>query len=494
MKIREFLWSLLGFCIFQLRIRSSAYVLSVGERNRKERKMELKELVERQRAPLLNTLGESIRIPSVREEDASGYPYGANIQRCLEFMLETGKNLGLQVGSMDHQVGWCELGEGEEMVAVLGHLDVVPAGEGWNGDPFSGEVRSGKVFGRGSMDDKGPTVAALYALGALKESGLPLRRRVRLLMGTNEETGSADMKYYLAHGGERPVMGFTPDGEYPVINGEKGIVNVTFRRSLRQSGPVRLRKIAGGDAPNVVPSSAFAELECADELTGQMIASLPEKVECVSIPGGVRLEARGESAHGSTPEQGENAIGRLLKMLNTLPLEGELAQAVRFLAEKIGMETDGKSLGLTLEDEMSGALTFNLGIMTGDEHGLTCRVNYRYPVTKSLGDCGPKFQAELEAAGFEIEEQTHKENLYIPPESELVTTLMRVYEEETGLSDRPKSIGGGTYAKAMPNVVAFGPVFPGDEVREHKPDEFIEVDRLMQNAQIIARAMYELAK
>ncbi len=456
--------------------------------------MELKELVERQREPLLKTLGESIRIPSVREEDASGYPYGENIQRCLEFMLETGKSLGLRVGSMNYQVGWCELGDGEEMVAVLGHLDVVPAGEGWSGNPFSGEVRDGKVFGRGSMDDKGPTVAALYALSALKESGLPLRRRIRLLMGTNEETGSADMKYYLAHGGEMPVMGLTPDGEYPVINGEKGIVNVTFRRSLGQSGPVRLMKLAGGDAPNVVPASAFAELKCTDEQAKQLASLLPEKVECVPIPGGVRIEARGVSAHGSTPEQGENAIGRLLLALNSLPLEGELAGAVRFLGEKIGMETDGKSLGIAMEDEMSGALTFNLGVISGDESGLTCRVNYRYPVTKSLGDCGPKFQAELEAAGFEVVEQTHKESLYVPPESELVTTLMRVYREETGLSDPPKSIGGGTYAKAMPNVVAFGPVFPGDEVREHKPDEFIEVDRLMQNAQIIARAMYELAK
>ncbi|WP_369281768.1 dipeptidase PepV [Oscillibacter sp. GMB15532] len=456
--------------------------------------MELKELVERQKEPLLKTLGESIRIPSVREEDASGYPYGASIQRCLEFMLETGKNLGLRVGSMDHQVGWCEVGEGKEMVAVLGHLDVVPAGEGWSGDPFSGEVRDGKVFGRGSMDDKGPTVAALYALGALKESGLPLRRRVRLLMGTNEETGSADMKYYLAHGGERPVMGFTPDGEYPVINGEKGIVNVTFRCSLRQSGPVRLRKISGGDAPNVVPASAFAELECSGELAKQIAATMTEKTECIPVSGGVRIEARGVSAHGSTPEQGENAIGRLMLALNGLPLEGELAGTVRFLAEKIGMETNGKSLGLALEDEMSGALTFNLGVISGDETGLTCRVNYRYPVTKSLADCGPNFQAELGAAGFQVEEQTHKESLYVPLESELVTTLLRVYEEETGLNATPKSIGGGTYAKAMPNVVAFGPIFPGDEVREHKPDEFIEVDRLMQNAQIIARAMYELAK
>ena len=130
----------------------------------------------------------------------------------------------------------------------------------------------------------------------------------------------------------------------------------------------------------------------------------------------------------------------------------------------------------------------------GDETGLRCCVNYRYPVTKTLDNCGPKFQTELEAAGFQVEKQTHKASLYVSPESELVSKLLKVYVEETGLPPVPKSIGGGTYAKAVPNVVAFGPIFPGDEVREHKPDEFIEVDRLMQNAQIIARAMYELAK
>ncbi|MEA4942631.1 MAG: dipeptidase PepV [Oscillibacter sp.] len=456
--------------------------------------MELKDLVERQREALLATLRESIRIPSVREEDGSGYPYGANIQKCLEFMLDTGKNLGFAVGNLGNQAGWCEYGAGEEMVAVLGHLDVVPVGEGWSGDPFSGDIRDGKVFGRGSMDDKGPTVAALYALKALKESGLPLRRRIRILMGTNEETGSADMKYYLANGGEKPVMGFTPDGEYPLINGEKGIVNVTFSHRLHQSGPVRLKKIFGGSAPNVVPAFAAAELECPGEMLGQIRTVLPEKTACVPISGGARIEAQGVGAHGSTPEQGENAIGRLLLALNALPLEGELKETVRFLAEKIGLETGGESLGIALQDEVSGRLTFNLGTIEGNEAGLTCCVNYRYPVTKTLADCDPKFQAELEAGGFRVEKQTHKASLYISPESELVTKLLCVYREETGLPAVPKSIGGGTYAKSIPNVVAFGPIFPGDEVREHKPDEFIEVDRLMKNAQIIARAMYELAK
>ena len=174
--------------------------------------MTLNEAVERQKEPLLQTLCESIRIRSVQQPAQEGAPYGPGVQQCLEHALAAARALGFATVDLDHQMGWCEYGTGDEMIAVLGHLDVVPEGNGWSFDPFGGIVQEGKVFGRGSMDDKGPTMAALYALAALRDSGLPLRRRIRLLFGTNEETGSADMKYYKAHGGELPVMGFTPDG------------------------------------------------------------------------------------------------------------------------------------------------------------------------------------------------------------------------------------------------------------------------------------------
>lgn len=456
--------------------------------------MELKEYVVQQQDALLKSLQESIRIPSVREDDDSGAPYGANVRRCLHHALETAEQLGFQVTNMDDQMGWCELGDGPEMVAVLGHLDVVPAGDGWSGDPFSGEIEQGKVFGRGSMDDKGPTMASLYALKALKESGLTLKRRIRLLFGTNEETGSADMKYYIAHGGELPVMGFTPDGEYPVINGEKGIVNLTFDRSWNQSGSVRLIKLNGGEAPNVVPATASVQLQCSEEVAKQMCADLPEKVSATLIPDGVLIEAQGVSAHGSTPEQGENAIGRLLLALKNLLPAGEVGDVIRFLGDKIGMETNGASLGIGLHDDISGDLTFNLGTIQGNEAGIQVCMNFRYPVTKSYEDCAPIVQKTFEIEHFSLIGQVHKKSLYVPAESKLVQALLGVYARETGLPAVPKSIGGGTYAKSIPNIVAFGPIFPGDEVREHKPDEFIEVDKLMKNAQIIAQAMYQLAK
>ena len=456
--------------------------------------MNLNEAVLRQKDKMIESLQQNLRIPSVQGPAEADAPYGAGIRRILEHALSTAEALGFSVTNLDNQMGWCEYGEGEEMIAVLGHLDVVPAGDGWTCDPFGGEIKDGKIWGRGTTDDKGPSFAALYALAAVRDSGLPIKRRIRVLLGCNEETGSADVKYYLAHGGEVPVMGFTPDGEYPVINGEKGIINAGFSKTYAQNGPLKLVELKGGSAPNVVPSHAFARFTCDEALAARMAALYSTGVKFSRTADGFLVEAFGVSAHGSTPGIGENAIGRLMQTLDTLPLSQELADAVHFLAEKLGMETDGRSAGIYLHDDVSGELTLNLGTIEGDENRLSLMINYRYPVTYRYADCGPRFNQLFADAGFTQVSELHKAKLYIPADSQLVTSLMKVYKEQTGLDGVPKSIGGGTYAKSIPNLLAFGPIFPGDEIREHKPDEYIEIDNLVKNAQIIAAAMYELAK
>ena len=456
--------------------------------------MELRACVDALKPQLLSTLRQNIQIPSVQGDAEDGAPYGASVRESLVHVLDTARKLGFRTENMDGHLGWCEYGEGDEMVAVLGHLDVVPAGDGWSCDPFGGELRDGKIWGRGTTDDKGPAIASLFALAALRDSGLPIRRRIRILFGCNEEAGSDDIKYYLANGGEIPVMGFTPDGEYPVINGEKGIINVTFSHANIQAGDVRLLSIHGGTAPNVVPAHACAKLACPRELAQRLANLSAPQVRFTATDYGLFVEAEGESAHGSTPELGKNAIGRLLLALDTLPLSGEVANAVHFLAATLGMETDGASAGIALHDAVSGGLTLNLGVINGDEHRLSLKINYRYPVTKGYADCAPILNGKFASAGFTLDSEVHKAKLYVPADSPLVSTLLRVYREQTGLEDQPKSIGGGTYAKALPNIVAFGPIFPGEEVREHKPDEYISVDSLMRNAQIIAAAVYEMAK
>ena len=456
--------------------------------------MNLRELVQQMEPQLLACLQENLRIPSVQGAAEPGAPYGAAVRQSLDHVLAAAQKLGLRTVNMDGQLGWCEYGEGDEMVAVLGHLDVVPAGDGWSVDPWGGEIRDGRIFGRGTMDDKGPSIAAMFALAALKQSGLPLRRRVRVMFGCNEETGAADMKHYLAQGGEIPVMGFTPDGEYPVINGEKGIINATFVRKLNQTGELRILSIQGGTAGNVVPATAQARLACPRELAQRIVQLNSPKVSFTLTEEGLLVQTQGVSAHGSTPEQGENAIGRLMLALDTLPFEGDGAEVIHFLASRLGMETDGESLRIVLEDAPSGSLTLNWGTLEGDESQWRMKLNYRYPVTKEYTDCAPVLDAAFQKAGFVKESEQHKAKLYIPENSELVQTLLRVYVAQTGLPGQAKSIGGGTYAKSLPNILAFGPVFPGDEIREHKPDEFMELSRLMENAQLIGEAMYEMAK
>ena len=456
--------------------------------------MNLNSCVEAQKESLIAALRQNLRVPSVQGAPEAGAPYGSAVRESLEHVLKTAEALGFRTENMDGHLGWCEYGEGVEMIAVLGHLDVVSAGDGWSCDPFGGELRDGRIWGRGATDDKGPAFASLYALAALRDSGLPIRRRIRILFGCNEETGSADVKYYLAHGGEVPVMGFTPDGEYPVINGEKGIINVSFSRQLSQSGDIRLMSMQGGTAPNVVPAQAFAKLACPPELARRISRLYAPMMRFTETSYGLSVESWGVSAHGSTPELGENAIGRLLLALDTLPLSGQLADTVRFLAATLGMETDGASAGIALRDEVSGKLSLNLGTISGDENHISLIINYRYPVTKSYDDCAPILNRSFVQAGFTLASEVHKPKLYLPENSPLVSRLLQVYREQTGMDGSPKCIGGGTYAKALPNIVAFGPVFPGEEVREHKPDEYISVDTLMQNAQILAAAMYELAK
>lgn len=432
---------------------------------------------------LIESLQELIRIRSVGEE-AGAHPFGDGPHACLMACLALGERLGFRTASVDDMAGYVEYGSGEEMVAVLGHLDVVPEGDGWNYPPYGAVIDNGRLYGRGAVDDKGPTVAALYALRAIADSGVALSRRIRVIFGLNEEKGSLCIKHYVNKGEELPVMGFTPDGEYPIINGEKGIVTATFARRLSADGEKRISAFSAGIAANVVPEFATAELTFAPE------GKLPEKVSAT----GTRVEARGVNAHGSTPELGENAIGRLLLALDGLGLSGDHGEAVHFLAEHIGMETRGKSLGIALSDDISGDLTLNFGVAKLEGDTLSVTINIRYPVTRKLEEFYPALVAKMAEGGFTETSLAHKQALYMPPESELIRCLSKVYEEQTGEPAQLISMGGGTYAKAMPNTVAFGPIFPGDEAVEHKPNEYIELSKLMKNAKIIAAAMYEMAK
>ncbi len=437
---------------------------------------------------LFASIAELIQIPSVLGAPGSGAPFGAEVGRCLDRALQLAENMGLRTGRMGGWAGWCEWGCGEKMVAVLAHLDVVPAGDGWTVPAYAGTLQDGRLYGRGALDDKGPAVTAMYALAALKEGGVQLPCRVRILFGTNEESGSACMRYYVEHGGEIPTYGFTPDSSYPVVNGEKGIINLEFCAPLIQTGGVMIRKIQAGIAPNSVPAGGDAVLEVVDDQTGEMLA----QQGYAPRNNVVKLHCEGRAAHASTPWEGENAAGKLLRLLCRL-LPAAADGPLGFLAEKMGKEWDGTSLGIACEDVPSGKLTCNLGVLTADMSSVTVKLNLRCPVTVDGDRIMKQVQDMFQDAGFECVHSAHRRGFYLPKTHPLICTLSEIYTRHTGEQSEARCIGGGTYAKAMPNVVAFGPNFPGDEAREHQADEYVCCDRLLQNAAIFLDAMQELA-
>ncbi|MBU5301383.1 dipeptidase PepV [Clostridium sporogenes] len=463
--------------------------------------MEINKIIEELKDDLIDSTAELIKIKSIEGEAKEGKPYGEGVANALEKALEISEKLGFKTVNVDGYVGYAEYGEGDEYVGVLGHLDLVPEGDGWKYPPYAAEIHDGKMYGRGTTDDKGPIMAALYGLKAIKEAKLPLSKKVRILFGTNEETGSNEIEHYLAKE-KPPVLGFTPDAEYPIIYAEKGITifDVVKKLEIKSDKAIKLKYIKGGEASNMVPDYCEAGIECPD--TDMIIKS----VEYCANRNGIELVAEekdglvvvksfGLSAHGSTPEIGKNAIMQMFKFLAELPLgHCDELQFIRFFNNNVGNETDGKSFGVDLEDEPSGKLSFNVGTISMENNEIKMSLNLRYPVTYKAEDLMEKFNKKIEGTGIKIENFQDQKPLYFDDKHPLIKSLQKVYKEQTGKEPELLAIGGGTYAKEMPNMVAFGPLFPGEPDVIHKKDEYIELENLMLNAKIYGHAIYELAK
>lgn len=436
-----------------------------------------------------------VKIKSVEEEPKNNMPFGEGIHKALKYCLKLSENIGFETVNVDNMIGYAEYGQGDEMIAVLGHLDVVPEGDGWTYPPYEAEIHNGKIYGRGTTDDKGPIIGALYALKAIKDLNIPLKRRVRLFFGLNEENGSKCVKYYVDKGEEMPVAGFTPDAEYPIINGEKGIVTCKYTKKLNQSGDLILKSIKGGIAANVVPDFAEIEIELTDNKRESIkkLAENNEEIKLEEKENLVIIKCYGISAHGSTPEKGKNAITHLMMFLGKLDFDGELKEFINYFNKYIGKDLDGESLGIYLKDDISGKFIFNLGTISGNENEISLEINMRYPVTSKYEDFIETFKEKMNLGKMEEVYLRHKKSLYVPPDTEFIKKLQKVYEEQFGEKAELISIGGGTYAKSMQNIVAFGPIFKGQPMVEHKPDEYIEIDSLMKNVLVMAEAIIELA-
>ncbi|MGC8784531.1 MAG: dipeptidase PepV [Armatimonadota bacterium] len=435
-----------------------------------------------------------LQCESVKSHPLPMAPFGLGVRAAFDRVLEFGERYGFRTKDYDGYALHLEIGEGEEIVATLSHVDVVPPGNGWSVPPFEGVLHDGYIYARGAQDDKGPTVAAIYAARAVRELGLPIRKRIRLIVGGDEESNWECMKYYFQHEPERPCCGFTPDGGWPLIYAEKGIVNLQIEKAVPRSDNMpRIVWAHGGERANMVPDRAEAFVEATDEQVGVIQSALAglEDVVTTSEEKGVLVEARGKSAHGSSPGEGVNAVAKLLDALRrlSLPEETTWLSTVREWANSL----DGSTLGIAHADEVSGATTTNLGVFDYDGSRVKCTVNVRYPVTWTLDALLDCLQGTIKPTGFSLVSHFGIAPLYVPLETPFLQTILRVYREETGDDSPPKTMGGGTYARATQNIVAIGTGFEGDGAA-HEPDERIAVSTLQKITLIYARILYELAQ
>lgn len=412
----------------------------------------------------IRDLEELISHPSVLTEGVEGAPFGQAIQDVLLTALAQADRDGFMT-KVDPQgyYGYAQIGEGETHFGVLGHLDVVPVGkkEDWKFDPFTLTQEEGYLYGRGVADDKGPTLLAYHALCELLEEGMELKMPVRFIYGTDEESGWRCMERYVKKE-THPVMGFTPDSAFPLVYAEKGVLN------LRLRGEGSDLELKAGGALNVVPSEARFPYT---PLLEQRLKTLGvESVREEAI-----LVVKGKNAHASKVEEGVNAIVALLSALYD---EGARSPGARFVKERLFEAYFAQKLLEIAEDDKSGKASINLGRvdLSGEEEILY--LDMRYPVSFLYEELVEELRTVAKAYGFELEITSHLAPIYIDREGELVQSLLGAYRDISG-DDTPAQISGGaTYARAMENLVAFGPSFPWSESTEHQPNERVKIEEL----------------
>ncbi len=460
--------------------------------------MRLDEQIDLMKEDLIAAIQACIQIKSVKdvEHATPGAPFGPGIKDALEWTLALGEQFGFTVKNVEGYAGHIEMGTGD-LLGILGHIDVVPEGDGWSVPPYSATIKDGRIYGRGALDDKGPTLTALFAMKAIKDANIPLNMRVRLILGTDEESGWADMDYYLKQE-EVPQIGFAPDADFPVIHAEKGILHLELSKS--QISFPHLVRVQGGERANVVPDV------CEVTVTGIVNDIISNKLKNFSFPEGVsgtqgsseseqetKLTFRGVGAHGSLPQNGKNAVLYALQFLQTLPLNSEEQHMLDFILKHPGNGFYGEGFGIALSDEPSGKLSLNLGILDLTSDQVRFVIDIRYPVTFKRDAVYLPIEKIAQSEKLSIKVITHQEAHHVPKDSALVQSLLKAYADVTGLEPFAFAIGGGTYAKALPQGVAFGPLFPGEPEVIHCPDEYIAIDNLLLTTKVYAQAILNIA-
>lgn len=429
---------------------------------------EFKQWIAENQALFLKDLARIIRIPSKKSVATTEAPFGEANLNVLREALTIADEYGFSTKMVENAVGYAQLGEEEDYIGVVGHLDVVPEGEGWSSPPYELTLRDEKLYGRGVLDNKGPIMACLFALKLLQDHEVPLKRTVRIVFGTDEESGSQDMPLYLAKE-KAPIFGFTPDCKYPVVYGERGILRVGITTKITADSFTHLGAIVGSQDPSFIPDSLTTVFQ------------------------GRTFTASGKRSPSNAPELGENSITLLAKQLEqVLTYEDDLKDYLAWIVAHLHQQHQGEGLGLNWSDSDSGTLQISPYRWTKQDDGMCLEISIRYPVTVTE-------EAVLEQLTKVLPKQSTLNVLrrlpstVFPKEHWGVQKLVTVYEEVMQEDGQPVTTTGATYARFVPNIVAFGPSFPGQKGIAHNPDEYMDLTDWLKNIEIYMHAILALA-
>ncbi|MGY0468026.1 dipeptidase PepV [Staphylococcus xylosus] len=445
-----------------------------------------------------------LSIESVREDDkaSSENPVGPGPRKALYYMYQLAERDGFGVHDVDHIAGRIEAGEGEDLFGILCHVDVVPAGDGWDSDPFNPLVTEDKIVARGTLDDKGPTIAAYYAVKILNEMNVNWKKRIHIIIGTDEESDwKCTDRYFETE--EMPVLGFAPDAEFPAIHGEKGISTfdvIQNDKAEDQDEPeYELRSFKSGERYNMVPDEAVAHVAVKENMT-DVIQNFEQYLndnqidgESVVDSGVLVLKVYGKAVHGMDPSIGVNAGLYLLNFLSSLDLDKTAANFVEFSNKYLFESHFGEKMGMKFHTEVMGDVTTNIGVITYDnQKGGSFGINLRYPEGFEFEEALTRFKSEINSLGFSIELGKNQTPHYVEKDDPFVQSLVEAYRNQTGDQTEPFTIGGGTYARNLDKGVAFGAMFSDSEDLMHQKNEYITKKQLFNATSIYLESLYKL--
>ena len=452
------------------------------------------EYFENHKHQLLGLISELVEIPSVKGEAEEGKPFGPRPYEALCRALEFADVFGFRTENCGGYVGTVDMGEGEPELGILAHLDVVPAGDGWHTDPYKMTVDGDRILGRGVSDDKGPAMCALFAMKAVKDMGIALSKNCRLILGTDEECGSSDLKHYFRTA-KPPKYTFTPAANFPVTNGEKGRFTKHFFADVDLSGDVKkLVSFNAGAAENVVPSFAEAYVSGIDEKEIKNAINLSKNTGADFAFEGGKIVCSGTSSHASLPEKGNNPITALIEMLSKIDFDKNSKKLISSLNVLFPHgKWNGEAFGVSMSDKL-GALTLSLDIVRFDGSKLEGCFDTRTPMCSTRENCALVIADRLEKHGFSIENTEMIKPHYVDENSEFVQTLLSAYEEFSGDKGDCICMGGGTYVHDIDTGVAFGAISRDTQTNMHGADEFMPINDLLTAAEIFTRVIINICK